>query len=57
MDKYYADCPTCKYHPIYKEGDHVGALCLNPLGELYRSEFDALHQIAPCSGWTQKVTP
>lgn len=45
------DCPTCRYHPRYGLHDRIGALCRHPLGELYRSEHDALHVVAPCTGW------
>lgn len=47
------DCPSCRFHPTYKPGDRIWALCLHPLGELYRDNFDNLHLIAPCHGWAQ----
>lgn len=51
--KHWADCPTCRYHPTFKEiqATPSGLLCLHPAGEQYTAEFDTEHLIAPCHGW------
>jgi hypothetical protein len=50
------DCPTCRYHPIYTNTQPIGVLCVHPLGELYREEFDPLHLVSVCTGWIEKTS-